>query len=390
MTVTTTVIFAGVLFLSMQFQESRYYSRTILLVAWLTSLLIVPIIRALIRIFLSPRSWWGYPIVFFGACGTSKRIIDTILLHPSLGLKPVAILNGGKKNSEYRGIPIIGEESLLACDIYRNKKVPYAVVVKPELTPEELNEYIDRYNDSFPHMMIIPNLLRLNSLWVISKDVGGHLGLEIRQKLLLPGPRFFKNVIQYSLSFIAVLIFAVPILLLLSLLIKLTSRGPVFFKQKRIGYGGREFTAYKFRTMRQDADEVLHQYLDEHPELKEEWEKEQKLKNDPRCTAIGRLLRKMSLDELPQVINILLGEMSLVGPRPIVKDEIPKYGSAFEVYSRVKPGLTGLWQVSGRNNLPYEERVRLDEYYVRNWSVWLDIYILFRTPYVVIKQEGAY
>jgi lipopolysaccharide/colanic/teichoic acid biosynthesis glycosyltransferase len=139
-----------------------------------------------------------------------------------------------------------------------------------------------------------------------------------------------------------------------------------------------------------DADAVLTKYLETHPELKEEWLRDQKLRNDPRITRTGRFLRKTSLDELPQLWNVLRGEMSLVGPRPIVEAEIERYGANFALYTRVLPGLTGLWQVSGRNDTTYPERVALDSYYVRNWSVWLDLYILARTVWVVLAGKGAY
>lgn len=142
--------------------------------------------------------------------------------------------------------------------------------------------------------------------------------------------------------------------------------------------------------MVKDADEVLKEYLEKHPELREEWERDQKLRSDPRVTRIGRILRQTSLDELPQLWNVLRGEMSLVGPRPIVQDEVIKYGEKFALYIKVKPGMTGLWQVSGRNDTTYQERVNLDTYYIRNWSLWLDLYILARTAWVVLTRKGAY
>jgi Undecaprenyl-phosphate galactose phosphotransferase WbaP len=173
-------------------------------------------------------------------------------------------------------------------------------------------------------------------------------------------------------------------------LIKLTSRGPLFFGHKRIGQNGRAFKAWKFRTMVQDADAVLARRLQADPALAEEWRLTHKLKDDPRVTRLGRLLRRASLDELPQVLNVLRGEMSLVGPRPIVGQEVDKYGENYSLYCRVKPGITGLWQVSGRNNTTYPERVAYDQYYVRNWSVWLDLYILKNTVRTVLTGDGAY
>ena len=161
------------------------------------------------------------------------------------------------------------------------------------------------------------------------------------------------------------------------------------FSHKRIGLGGRRFHAWKFRSMVPNAPQILQKYLDENPELRAEWELNQKLKNDPRITWIGKIIRRTSLDELPQLFNVFLGHMSLVGPRPIVDEEIRRYGQTFRQYLRVTPGITGLWQISGRNNTTYEERLAYDEYYVQNWSPWLDLYILLRTFKTVLLCEGA-
>ena len=180
------------------------------------------------------------------------------------------------------------------------------------------------------------------------------------------------------------------LILVIAILIMLESKGGVFYSQIRIGKGGRKFKAYKFRTMVQNADHSLQNYLDKSPELKAEWLANHKLKRDPRVTWVGAFLRKFSLDELPQLWNIFIGDMSLIGPRPIVDEEIEKYGERFELYKMVRPGLTGLWQVSGRSDTCYERRVELDEYYLLNWSFKLDIQILLRTVLVVLRKDGAY
>lgn len=193
---------------------------------------------------------------------------------------------------------------------------------------------------------------------------------------------------------ILLILFAAPYilfaLLVIATLIKLDSPGPVFFRQRRIGRFGRKFYIYKFRTMFQNADQVLLSYLDSSPTLRAEWLATHKLKQDPRVTPLGAILRKLSLDEVPQIWNIFIGDMSLVGPRPIVDAEVEKYGKSFDFYIQVRPGLTGLWQVSGRNNTTYERRVELDEYYVRNRSLKLDLQILWRTVLVVLSKDGAY
>jgi len=189
-----------------------------------------------------------------------------------------------------------------------------------------------------------------------------------------------------------VLSLGAPLFLLLALLVKLSSRGSVFYCQRRIGRGYKGFGCLKFRTMRRDADRVLASMLDADPGLRAEFERDHKLKRDPRITPLGKFLRRSSLDELPQFINVLRGEMSVVGPRPIVWDELRRYGRTMDEVLSVRPGLTGLWQVSGRNNLTYRTRVRLDLTYVRNRSFWLDLGIVLRTIGVVLlpMDRGAY
>jgi lipopolysaccharide/colanic/teichoic acid biosynthesis glycosyltransferase len=189
-----------------------------------------------------------------------------------------------------------------------------------------------------------------------------------------------------------VLILGSPLFLLLAVLVKLSSRGSVFYRQRRIGRGYKGFGCLKFRTMRRDADRVLATMLEADPKLRAEFERDHKLKRDPRITPLGKFLRRSSLDELPQFINVLRGEMSVVGPRPIVWDELRRYGRNMDEVLSVRPGLTGLWQVSGRNNLTYRTRVRLDLTYVRNRSFWLDLGIVLRTIGVVLlpMDRGAY
>jgi lipopolysaccharide/colanic/teichoic acid biosynthesis glycosyltransferase len=183
-----------------------------------------------------------------------------------------------------------------------------------------------------------------------------------------------------------------PLFLLLAVLVKLSSRGSVFYRQRRIGRGYKGFGCLKFRTMRRDADRVLASMLEADPKLRAEFERDHKLKRDPRITPLGKFLRRSSLDELPQFINVLRGEMSVVGPRPIVWDELRRYGRNMDEVLSVRPGLTGLWQVSGRNNLTYRTRVRLDLTYVRQRSFWLDLGIVLRTIGVVLlpMDRGAY
>jgi len=197
-----------------------------------------------------------------------------------------------------------------------------------------------------------------------------------------------KRFIDYVL-FILIFPFFLILHIIISFLIKLDSEGPVFFKQKRIGKNGKEFIMYKYRTMLINGDDILEEYLKYHPEEKKYYEKYHKYENDPRITKIGKILRSTSLDELPQIFNVLKGDMSFIGPRPYLPNEILKLKEYKYIILSVKPGITGLWQVSGRNNLTFKARIKLDLFYVKNWSIKLDFIILLKTIKVVILKKGA-
>jgi Undecaprenyl-phosphate galactose phosphotransferase WbaP len=237
--------------------------------------------------------------------------------------------------------------------------------------------------------MVIPDLIGMASLGLSVRDVGGVIGLEVTQRLLRPSAQIIKRAVDLLIT-LALAPIVLPVIALVALLIKLESPGPVFFGNKRVGYRGRTFQAWKLRSMVMDGDEVLRKHFEAHPEELPDWNATQKLKRDPRITRVGRIIRKASIDELPQLFNVFLGEMSVVGPRPMFESQVPLYGRGYELYKRVRPGITGLWQISGRNHLTFSERAKLDGYTIQNWSVWLDIYILARTISVVLTAKGAY
>ncbi|MBD2257279.1 undecaprenyl-phosphate galactose phosphotransferase WbaP [Pseudanabaena sp. FACHB-2040] len=371
------------------FQEGETYSRGIFLLAWLFSLIAVLAGRLIVRQLFSRYTWWGYPVLILGAGRTGELVIKTLQHQPGFGLKPLAVLDDNpNKRGELAGVPILGPLSL-APALAVEREISYAIIAMPGVQREKLMTILERYAHTFPHLLMIPDLFGIASLWVATKDLGGVLGLELRQNLLLPGPRMTKACLDVCLTVVIGLLL-LPLIALIAVLIKIDSPGPILYSQERLGRGAQHFTVWKFRSMRLDADQALERYLRENPNLKENWELDHKLKDDPRITRVGKLLRRTSLDELPQLWNVLRREMSLVGPRPIVDREVWRYADKFELYARVSPGLTGLWQVSGRNDVSYDERVNLDAYYVRNWSVWLDIYILIRTVWVVLVWDGAY
>jgi lipopolysaccharide/colanic/teichoic acid biosynthesis glycosyltransferase len=228
---------------------------------------------------------------------------------------------------------------------------------------------------------------RLSRSAAIPAEVTASTWLDAQPK----GGRFLKRAGDVFFA-LTVLMIGSPLLVLIALVVKFTSKGSIFYSQRRIGRGYKGFGCLKFRTMRKGADQILRDILERDPLLRDEYQRDFKLKNDPRITPIGRFLRRTSLDELPQLLNILKGQMSVVGPRPIVWDELERYGRQMDVVLSVRPGLTGLWQVSGRNNLPYETRVKLDLYYVRHRTFWLDLRIILRTIGVVLlpMDRGAY
>ncbi|WP_245817733.1 sugar transferase [Granulicella rosea] len=209
----------------------------------------------------------------------------------------------------------------------------------------------------------------------------------------LPSAHFRYRIVKRTTDIVLILMalpILLPALLIVGLLVRLTSPGPTFFSHRRICHNGAFFSMWKFRTMCVNSTEVLDRYLKKHPKARAEWNRSHKLKHDPRITPLGRFLRRSSLDELPQVWNVITGQMSLVGPRPIVAQEVEKYREQFTFYTRVKPGVTGLWQVSGRSKLTYDERVNLDADYVQRWSLRRDLWILLRTFLAVVNKDGAY
>jgi len=387
-TVSSSVLFVCLAAITVSLRGARQHFTWTLFLALALSVALVPLIRECSRQLFSRKPWWGFPAVVFGAGKTGAAVVKAMLDEPGLGLKPIAILDDSDHAQIIEGVPIVGG-SALAPILLREARPAYAVFAMPDIPHSQLLPMIERYGANFSHVLVIPELTDFASLWVRPKSVGGMVGLEVRQLSLLWHHRVSKRIVDLALTVLGS-VFVVPICAIIALCLKLDSHGPIFYCQRRIGHRGDVFKAWKFRSMAVDADRILEDYLQKDPSLRQEWERARKLKNDPRVTRVGRFLRKTSLDELPQLWNVLKGDMSLVGPRPIVDQEISKYGARFELYTRVKGGITGLWQVSGRNDTSYEERIRLDLFYVRNWSVWLDFCILFRTIAVVLFRKGAY
>ena len=289
--------------------------------------------------------------------------------------------------AEVEGVPVVGDLSL-APVLSQRLKIRYAILAMPGLEGQKLLRLSERVGSFFTHMLIIPDLFGFGSLGVPARDIGGVLGLEVQQRLLLPTSRFAKRTLDVTLTVFGGLCI-LPLLVFISVLIKLDSRGPILYWQPRLGRDGLHFPAAKFRSMYGDGEARLRAILDADPKLAAEYAEFHKLARDPRVTRIGRILRKYSLDELPQLISVLRGDMSLVGPRPYLEREVKDMEGQEVVILRATPGMTGMWQVSDRNTTGFAERLKMDVHYVRNWSPWLDIYILARTFEVVIRGTGV-
>ncbi len=385
----TTMVYLAIGSITFLFRGGEVYSRGVFLMAWTLSLALVPLIRSLVRQLFSGKDWWGYSAVVLGAGKTGKMLVQALQKEKRFGLKPVAVLDDDpEKHGTLLDVPVLGRVEEVV-KIRRSHSITYCLVAMPGVPREKLREMIERYGQKFPHLLIVPNLFGFSSLWVSAREVGGILCLEVRQNLLRPWPRVLKRLLDLVGAVVGGAILS-PFLGLLALLIKLDSSGPVLFAHERLGKRGRHFKALKFRTMHRGAEEELQELLKKNPGFSEEFNSFYKLRTDPRITRMGKFLRKYSLDELPQLWNVFKGEMSLVGPRPIVDEELPKMKGFEGTILQVLPGITGIWQVSGRNDIGWDERVELNLYYVRNWSPWLDLYLLARTVGVVLRGKGAY
>ena len=357
-------------------------------VAWLMCIPLLWGCRVLARALASRSRSWGVPAVVFGSGKEAHNLVDRLLRYKWIGYRPQLIITDEPRNgANYRGVPIVyGYEAGLK--VAAPRRFSTALVAMPGSDAFKSREVILRYAKVFPTFISFSDVIGMTGVWARVRDFEGVIGLSTKQKLLVPFNSTAKRVLD--IFGVCVLgLFAVPFYLLMAILIKLDSSGPVFYRHRRLGKNGKELMVLKFRTMVIDADTRLSKCFEEDPALCDEWNNSHKLRKDPRVTRVGRFLRITSLDELPQLWNVLKGEMGLVGPRPIVKQELRYYGSAWHEISSVLPGMSGLWQVSGRSEADYAKRVELDTYYIQNWSLWLDIFILVKTLWIVITRKGA-
>src|SRR5882762_10357964 len=389
-------LFVAVIDSVIAYLTKTQFSRAWFISAWCLALVILPLARTLTKRLLARLGRWQRPTVILGAGQNAQEAAKALCSEPLMGLELVAFL-APKGDSlatsayEINGRPVAvppAEEDLEATLARLNS--PHLMVA---LEAESLLPYqglLQRLSARYGDLSIIPPLRGLPLYGMEMTHFFTHevLMLTARNNLARPIPRLLKRLFDMAGS-LTLLVLLAPLLVYLSWQIRQTG-GAAIFSHMRVGRYGRMFGCLKFRTMVPDADGVLRRLLEVDPRARAEWERDFKLKDDPRITPIGDFLRRTSLDELPQLWNVLKGEMSLVGPRPIIEEEVERYGDQVGYYLETRPGITGLWQISGRNNIGYDDRVALDSWYVRNWSIWYDLVILVKTIAAVLRGKGAY
>ncbi|OBW95286.1 undecaprenyl-phosphate galactose phosphotransferase WbaP [Gallibacterium salpingitidis] len=372
-----------------------FFSRYFFGITWLITLILFPLGRFFLKKYLIKTGVYLKDTVVIGTHQNALDAYNALMSEPYLGLRIKYFVNVNDYENETDmiktlSVPIINAQQINILDLVENETTQFIIALE-EHELEQLDLWLRFLSKSgcrsvsiIPTMRGIP-LYGTDMSFLFSYEV---MLLRVHNNLAKLSSRIFKRTIDIIGSILLIIISS-PLLILLYLLIA-KDGGHAIYGQTRIGRNKKAFKCLKFRSMVLNSQEVLQELLRNDPAAKAEWEKDFKLKNDPRITKIGKFLRTTSLDELPQLFNVLKGEMSLVGPRPIVRSELIRYKDDVDYYLMAKPGMTGLWQVSGRNNVDYKTRVYYDAWYVKNWSIWNDIVILLKTVKIVFNKTGAY
>ncbi|HUY68620.1 MAG TPA: undecaprenyl-phosphate galactose phosphotransferase WbaP [Alphaproteobacteria bacterium] len=377
---------AGMAFLIdcfLQVVSKQDHSRLWVIAGWGFSIVAILALRGAWRAFLRSRGLWNVPTLIVGDGPTAEDVRMALDAEPGLGYDVVA-----KAADELPGFNGVDGYSWAAlCRAHGARHV--IVALDGEAFAEARASLRQLMRERIP-FSVAPSLHGLSVSGLMPQSFLGHDVMLMARNGGLDRPlsRFLKRGFDSTTSAAALIVLS-PLIAILALIVRCDG-GPALYRHRRIGLNGKRFTCLKFRSMVMDADAVLHAHLEADPAAREEWHHDHKLRDDPRVTRMGRFLRHTSLDELPQLFNVLRGDMSIVGPRPIIVAEAARYDHDIAFYYRVRPGITGLWQVSGRNDVSYAERVRMDSWYVRNWSLWNDIAIVCKTFAAVMRQDGAY
>lgn len=346
--------------------------------------ILLPASRVIARLLFARLPWWGLPTVVASFGEHGKAIVDTLNKWPEMGLRPVAWLekDGSAKQSD-----LVHGDPQKAPYLARTFDIPCVITSMPEQSHGGRAKRLTHYSKFFDRVFNL-GCADAPALWTTGDQGRGFRGYGVCNAASGSVGGALKRAIDI-LGASVLLLLGAPLFTTIAALIWFDSEGPVLYRQERVGAKGKIFTILKFRSMYVDADERLSEVLENDPQRRREYEKYHKLQDDPRVTPIGRILRQYSLDELPQLLNVLRGDMSLIGPRAYLPSELPRMKGLETVILQTPPGITGLWQVSGRNRLEFKERVDLDVHYVQNWSFWLDCYLLLRTIPTVLTGEGS-
>lgn len=332
------------------------------------------------------------PVLIVGAGLTADAVVGEFQKDSGLNYEVVGFLEDHTPKTDWvKEYPILGGFDDLE-KVVAATRVQHVLIAAPGLPQNQLSDLLYRAQSICSDVGVVPNLVEvpMSNVEVESYYDAKVMILHVQNNLASRWNRWLKYIFESISAFLGVIVVS-PLLLYIAVKIKHDSPGPVVYAGERMGQYGKRFKCYKFRSMYVNSDEILQEYFKKHPDKLREWQKYHKLKGeDPRVTLVGQMLRRTSLDELPQIFNVLKGEMGLVGPRPYLPSELPDMGEAKDLILMARPGITGYWQTSGRNNISFKERLHMESWYVCNWSIWIDLVLLWRTFKAVFKHEGAY
>jgi undecaprenyl-phosphate galactose phosphotransferase len=368
-------------------------SRLVLITLWAISLVLFPSMRFYGKRILYHIGLWKERVLILGAGETGYLVQKGLERETNLGYVVIGFLDDdpAKTGTMAADKKVFGKIRHFT-KFVNELKIQTIIIAIPSMPFEAYRQLISTVQKYVKHTLLIPGVKGVSLTdstlsYLFNEEL---FLIDIKNNLKNPINRLIKRCFDIVLS-IFLMPVLLPVILVLAVMIKLDSKGPAFFRQERLGKGGKMFKVMKFRSMYMDNARILQEYLAKNPEVAEEWEKYKKIRGeDPRVTVVGRFLRKTSMDELPQAFNVIKGEMSFIGPRPFLLNEMEYLSDCYDEITMVNPGITGLWQVSGRSDIAFADRIKLDLWYIKNWSIWLDIIILVKTVSVVLKGKGAY
>ncbi|MDU6389455.1 MAG: undecaprenyl-phosphate galactose phosphotransferase WbaP [Pantoea sp.] len=385
-----TILIFSIIDLSITALSQWQMSRFVWLLTWVLALVLIPVARAVVKHLLNHYGLWKKQTIIIGSSKNAQEAWQALQSEEVMGFDVIAFydVDGTCPQASISGVPVLREEAELWNLTHSETQFIVAVEYEQSQYRDLWLKNLARHNcrsvSVIPTLRGVP-LYGTDMAYIFSHEV---MILRVNNNLAKRTSRFLKRAFDI-VGALSIIIMLLPALLVLGFLVG-RDGGPPIYGHERVGMNGRKFKCLKFRSMVINSKEVLEEVLRTDPVARAEWDKDFKLKNDPRITKVGHFIRKTSLDELPQLWNVVRGDMSLVGPRPVIEDELCRYAGDVDYYLMAKPGMTGLWQVSGRNDIDYDTRVYFDSWYVKNWALWTDIAILFKTAGVVLRRDGAY